>query len=111
LTIFIDHPEIPMDNNEAERCLRGPVTGRKNYYGSGSIWSAELAASMFTIIQTVKMWELNPLTWLFHYLEDCLHNDSKAPENLDSFLPWTMDAERKKLMIEPPCVFPGLNSS
>src|SRR4029077_17570364 len=26
LTVFLEHPEIPMDNNEAERSLRGPVT-------------------------------------------------------------------------------------
>ncbi len=32
LTIFVDHPHIPMDNNAAERGLRGSVLGRKNYY-------------------------------------------------------------------------------
>ena len=36
LTVFLDHPEVAMDNNAAERALRGPVVGRKNYYGSGS---------------------------------------------------------------------------
>ena len=35
LTVFVDHPEVPMDNNTAERSERGPVVGRKNYYGSG----------------------------------------------------------------------------
>jgi hypothetical protein len=32
-----------MDNNTAERAERGPVVGRKNYYGSGSLWSGQLA--------------------------------------------------------------------
>ena len=32
LTVFVDHPEIPMDNNGSERTLRNPVVGRKNYY-------------------------------------------------------------------------------
>ena len=41
-----------MDNNAAERALRGPVVGRKNYYGSGSRWSARLAAVVFSILQT-----------------------------------------------------------
>ena len=31
LTVFLDHPEVAMDNNAAERALRGPVVGRKNY--------------------------------------------------------------------------------
>src|SRR5439155_15419679 len=33
LTVFVEHPEVPMDNNTAERVQRGPVVGRKNYYG------------------------------------------------------------------------------
>jgi transposase len=111
LTVFVEHPEIPMDNNEAERRLRGPVTGRKNYYGSGSIWSADLAAAMFTIIQTVKLWDLNPLTWLINYFEDCLHNNREAPKDLTPYLPWAMSSERRELMAKPANIFPGFNSS
>ena len=33
LTMFVDNPLIPPDNNHAERALRGPVVGRKNHYG------------------------------------------------------------------------------
>ena len=55
LTVFVEHPEVPMDNNAAERAIRGPVTGRKNYYGSGSVWSAELAAMMFSVFQTLVL--------------------------------------------------------
>src|SRR5438034_732622 len=39
LTVFLDHPEVPLDNNEAERRERVPVIARKNYYGSGALWS------------------------------------------------------------------------
>lgn len=53
LTVFVDHPEIPMDNNTAERGLLGSVVGRKNYYGSGSVWSTELAAALFTLFGTL----------------------------------------------------------
>ena len=31
-----EFPELPLDNNASERALRGPVVGRKNFYGSGS---------------------------------------------------------------------------
>ncbi|GAG28839.1 unnamed protein product, partial [marine sediment metagenome] len=34
LTLFVDDPKIPMDNNASERTVRGPAMGRKNYYGS-----------------------------------------------------------------------------
>lgn len=35
-TLFLEHPDVPLDNNGAERAMRGPVVGRKNYYGSRS---------------------------------------------------------------------------
>ena len=56
LTVFVEHPEVPMDNNTAERSERGPVVGRKNYYGSGSVWSGRLAAMMFSLFQTLCLW-------------------------------------------------------
>ena len=108
LTIFVDRPEIPMDNNTAERGLRHSVIGRKNYYGSSSAWSGELAAVMFTIFETVKRWKLNPHTWLIAYLQSCAHNGGKVPEATDAFLPWNMTDPQKTLFAKPPA---GENTS
>src|SRR5207244_12811626 len=69
LTVFVEHPELPMDNNTAERVQRGPVVGRKNYYGSGAIWAGRLAAMMFSLLQTLQLWDINPRRWLIAYLE------------------------------------------
>src|SRR3989442_5294651 len=64
LTVFVKRPEVAMDNNTAERMLRNPVVGRKNYYGSGSGSSAHPAAMMFTVFQTVLLLWVNPPHWL-----------------------------------------------
>ena len=53
-----------MDNNVAERDARLAVVGRKNFYGSGSEWSGQLAATMYSLLMTVKRWQLNARTWL-----------------------------------------------
>jgi transposase len=45
-----------MDNNTAERDARLAVVGRKNFYGSGSEWSGQLAATMYSLLMTVKLW-------------------------------------------------------
>jgi hypothetical protein len=58
LIVFVTYPEVPMDNNRAEQAIRNSVTGRKNYYGSGSVWSAELAAMMFSLFQTIEIRQL-----------------------------------------------------
>ena len=95
LYLFVDHPEIPMDNNGSERRLRNPVVGRKNYYGSGSIWSGALSAMLFTIFQTMLIHHLDPQKWLLAYFEACAKNGGKPPEDVDAFLPWNLSQERK----------------
>lgn len=95
LTHFVERPEIPMDNNAAERVMRNPAMGRKNYYGSGSIWSAELAAMMFSVFQTLQLWNINPHHWLYAFLQACAENGGNTPSDLEPFLPWAMTEERK----------------
>ena len=101
LTVFMDHPQVPLDNNLAENTIRGPVNGRKNYYGSGSIWSAQLAAALFSILQTLGLWGINPRHWLSAYLNACAKNAGKAPQELAPFLPWSMDETRRAELSAP----------
>jgi len=104
LSLFLDHPEVPLDNNRAENSLRTPVTGRKNYYGSGSLWSAQLAATAFSVLQTLGLWGLNTRHWLTLYLNACADNGGQPPRDLDPFLPWRMDEPRRAELSRPyPC--------
>lgn len=98
LRVFIDHPHIPMDNSEAERRMRGPALGRKNYYGSGSIRSGHFTASLFSVFQTLLKWQINPRQWLSEYLSACAENGGEAPEDIFPFLPWKMGKEDRKRM-------------
>lgn len=94
LTVFVTSPWVAMDNNTAERDIRGPVVGRMNFYGSGSEVSAELAATIYSSLATMKLWGLNARTWLAAYLQACADNGNQPPENINAFLPWQMDAKR-----------------
>jgi transposase len=94
LTVFVERPEIAMDNNAAESALRNEVLGRRAYYGSGSVWAAHLAGSLFSILMTlVHCWQINPRRWLQEYLETCAEQGA-APQDLSPFLPWMMSAQR-----------------
>jgi transposase len=101
LSIFIEHPQVPMDNNAGEKSIRNPVTGRKNFYGSGSLWSSQLAAIMFSIFQTLGLWNINCNHWLRAYLTACAKNHGKAPEDLSAFLPWEMDKVSRQKFSRP----------
>ena len=100
LTLFLDPPEIPLDNNASERALRSQVMGRKNFGGAGSLWSAHLAAWISTIFTTWTKNGINIRTALFDYLTVCA-TLGKAPDDLSPWLPWSMDPDRKAVLSRP----------
>jgi transposase len=107
LTLFVDDPCIPMDNNLSERRLRGPALGRKNYYGSGAEWSGRLAATLFSILATLQLGQINPRLWLTWYLQSCAEAGSQAPSDIEPFLPWNLSEEmRGKLRLDRPTPTP-----
>jgi transposase len=102
LTRFVTDPKLPMDNNASERAIRGPAMGRKNYYGSGSLWSVCLTAAMFSIMATLKRWDLNPRRWLTWYLESCAAAGGKPPTDIETFLPWNLSDQRRQELANHP---------
>ena len=111
LTLFVDDPKIPMDNNASERTVRGPAMSRKNYYGSGSLWSVCLTAAMFSIVATLKQWGLNPRRWLSWYLKSCAATGGRVPEDVGQFLPWNLTTERCAELTSPEASVPINDSS
>ena len=91
-----------MDENIVERGLRGSVVGRKNYHGSGATWSAELAAALFTLFKTLKLWKINVHTWLQIYFYECALIGGAPPEDITKFLPWNMTEEEPEIFTQPP---------
>lgn len=88
LTVFVNRPEIPMDNNIAERMLRHAVIGRKNYWGNHSEWTGNLTSAMFSIIQTCLINDISPREYLTCYLKECSKRGSAPDEfEIESFLP------------------------
>jgi transposase len=102
LTRFVDDLHIPPDNNASERQARGPALGRKNYYGSGALWSGRLAAMLFSLFATLNLAKINIRKWLNWFLESCAQNDGQAPADIDPFLPWKMpDEKRREMALDP----------
>jgi len=66
LTRFLEDPHIPLDNNLAERELRGIVVGRKNHYGSRSKRGTEVAAILYSLVETAKLAGAEPRAYLIH---------------------------------------------
>ncbi len=98
LVVFVEHSWLNLDNNIAERALRPAVVGRKNSYGSDSQWSGQLAATLLSVLGTVRLWNLNSRTWLQAYLQACAHAGGKPPDDIDRFIPWRMNPAQMAAM-------------
>lgn len=98
---IVDFPDQSPDNNAAERALRGPVVGRKNFYGSGSVQSANVAASLWTVFATCKRNGVNGLALLTAYLKACAENGGEPPSDLAPFLPFALSVQDKARLALP----------
>lgn len=101
LTRFVEDLRIPLDNNAAERVQRGAAVGRKNYYGSGSLWSGRLAAILFSVFATLNRHGLNERKWLNWFLDSCAAAGGRSPADIQPFLPWNLTpAQRAHLALD-----------
>ena len=101
LCVFVDHPQVSMDNNAGERALRGPVIGRRLSFGSNSADGAKFTAIMYSVVGTLSMNGIDILRWLEAWLDACAKNGGKPPEDLSPWLPWSMSEERRRKFTTP----------
>lgn len=75
LTVFVNNPLVWLDNNATERGLRGPVIGRRNHFGSKSVRGTEVAAIMYTLVESAKASRIDPMA----YLIECAARVKRTP--------------------------------
>ena len=96
LTRYRDDGRIEIDNNAAERALRGVALGRGNYLFMGSDAGGERAASIYSLVETAKLNGLDPQA----YLREVLTRIAEHPINrIDELLPWNIgrhDQEQRR---------------
>jgi transposase len=92
-TRFLTDGRICLTNNAAERALRGVALGRKSWLFAGSDRGGERAASMYSLIVTAKLNDVDPRAWL----ADVLARIADHPAlRLHELLPWNWKQAQEK---------------
>lgn len=79
LFVFLQHPDVPSDNNHAEREIRGAVLMRKVIYGNRSADGALTQSVLMTVFRTLKRRGYNPITTLLSALSDYIRTGTLPP--------------------------------
>ena len=87
---YLNDGLLNIDNNRAERAVKPFVIGRKNWLFNVNHNGAETSAMLYSIIETAKANGLVP----FDYINHCLEQLAKSPQDLDSLLPWNVDLNK-----------------
>jgi transposase len=85
LNVYVEDGRIEIDNNTAERTLRGVVLGRKNYLHFGSDSGGSRAAIIYSLVGTCKLNGVDPYAYLRHVLERIADHPINRVAEL---LPW-----------------------
>jgi hypothetical protein len=94
LSRYVDDGTLEIDNNAAERSIRGIALGRKNWLFAGSDAGGERAAAIYSLIETCKLNGIDPEA----YLRSVLANIADHPINrVAELLPWNWADANQKL--------------
>lgn len=93
LTRYVDDGRLEIDNNAAERALRGVSLGRKNYLFMGSHAGGERAAAFYSLVETAKLNGLDPEA----YLSEVFERIAEHPINrIEELLPWNIGRQAQQ---------------
>ena len=92
LTRFLADPHIPLDNGEAERAIRRPVLGRKNFYGTRSDRGARVAAALFSLLGTCTKLGVEPGDYLLEATKRALRDPGTVYLPKDHLLEQSADS-------------------
>lgn len=85
LSVYLSDGHLEIDNNAAERAMRGVALGRKNWLFAGSEGGGKAAAVALTLIETAKLNKVDPQAWL----TDVLGRIAEHPvRRVGELVPW-----------------------
>ncbi|MGH8746649.1 MAG: IS66 family transposase [Burkholderiales bacterium] len=95
---YVDHPDMPIDNNYIEQQIKSYATGRRAWLFSYDAGGAQASANLFSLVMTARANDVEPyayLNYVFEYLPA-----ASTVEQIEALLPWNVTPvldQQKKL--------------
>lgn len=89
--LYLEHPELPIDNNAAERSIRPLAIGREKFLFIGAPDAGETAAILYTLDEECRRCKVNAETWFNETLQTLA---SGYTGDYLALLPQVSDAEQ-----------------
>jgi transposase len=93
LRAFLDDPELPLDNNDAERSIKAFCVGKHSWHIIDSTRGADASALLYSIAETAKANSLKPYEYFAYLLTELKKYPwNNVPEEaLEKLMPWSSD--------------------
>jgi len=77
--VVLDHPELPLTNNAAERALRHWVIARRLSYGTRNAQGSRAFTALASVIETCRQRRLSPWTYIAEALRERRRGNPAPP--------------------------------
>lgn len=93
LRAFLEDPELPLDNNDAERSIRSFCVGKHSWHIIDSVKGAKASALLYSIAETAKANQLKPYEYFSYLLTELMEypRENVPKDVLARLMPWSPD--------------------
>lgn len=95
LVTYLLDGRYEIDNNRSERAIKPFVCGRNNWLFSNSVEGATASANLFSVIETAKQHELDPVKYLTHVFKEL--PNCKTVSDYEKLMPYNIRDENLKI--------------
>ena len=95
LLTYLQDGRYEIDNNRSERTIKPFVCGRKNWLFSNSVDGAHASANLFSLIESAKLHDLDPVKYLTHVFKEL--PNCKVVADYEALLPYAVCDEKLKI--------------
>jgi len=85
---YLKDGRLDISNNKLERCIKPFALSRKNWLFADSVAGANAAATLFSLLQTCQLHNINPYDYLRHVLTHI--PNAQTIEQLEALLPYNV---------------------